>query len=87
MGALRLSVLDQSPIAKGKTPADAVAQTLELAQLCDRLGYTRYWLAEVLLALGQEIFLVAVGWQIYDLTNSALSLGFVGLALARRRRR
>lgn len=43
---LRLSVLDQSPIAKGRTPADAVGETLELAQLCDRLGYTRYWLAE-----------------------------------------
>lgn len=43
---LRLSVLDQSPIARGRTPADAVGQTLELAQLCDRLGYTRYWLAE-----------------------------------------
>jgi luciferase family oxidoreductase group 1 len=43
---LRLSVLDQSPIRKGGTPADAVAETLELAQLCDRLGYHRYWLAE-----------------------------------------
>jgi luciferase family oxidoreductase group 1 len=44
--ALRLSVLDQSPIRKGGTPAQAVRETLELAQLCDRLGYTRYWLAE-----------------------------------------
>lgn len=43
---LRLSVLDQSPIARGRTPADAVGQTLDLAQLCDRLGYARYWLAE-----------------------------------------
>jgi luciferase family oxidoreductase group 1 len=43
---LRLSVLDQSPVRKGGTPAGAVAETLELAQLCDRLGYTRYWLAE-----------------------------------------
>ena len=43
---LKLSVLDQSPIRKGGTPAEAVAQTLELAQLCDRLGYHRYWLAE-----------------------------------------
>ncbi len=43
---MRLSVLDQSPIARGRTPADAVGQTLDLAQLCDRLGYTRYWLAE-----------------------------------------
>ena len=43
---LKLSVLDQSPIRKGGTPAEAVAETLELAQLCDRLGYHRYWLAE-----------------------------------------
>ena len=43
---LKLSVLDQSPIRKGGTPAQAVRETLELAQLCDRLGYTRYWLAE-----------------------------------------
>jgi luciferase family oxidoreductase group 1 len=43
---LRLSVLDQSPIRKGGMPADAVRETLELAQLCDRLGYHRYWLAE-----------------------------------------
>ena len=41
-----LSVLDQSPIAEGDTSADALAHTLELAQLCDRLGYHRYWLAE-----------------------------------------
>lgn len=41
-----LSVLDQSPIRAGCTPADALRETLELAALCDRLGYHRYWLAE-----------------------------------------
>ena len=41
-----LSVLDQSPIRTGATPADAVAETLALAELADRLGYHRYWLAE-----------------------------------------
>ena len=41
-----LSVLDQSPIRAGGTAADAVAETLELAQACDRWGYHRYWLAE-----------------------------------------
>jgi luciferase family oxidoreductase group 1 len=41
-----LSVLDQSPIRSGATPADAVRETLELAQAADRLGYHRYWLAE-----------------------------------------
>lgn len=43
---MRLSVLDQSPIREGGTAADAIAETLQLAQLCDRLGYHRYWLAE-----------------------------------------
>ena len=42
--------------------------------------FTGYWIGETLLSLGQEIFMVAVGWQIYDLTSSALSLGLIGLA-------
>lgn len=41
-----LSVLDQSPIRTAATPADAIADTLALAELADRLGYHRYWLAE-----------------------------------------
>jgi luciferase family oxidoreductase group 1 len=41
-----LGVLDQSPIRAGGTPAQAIAETIELAQLCERLGYHRYWLAE-----------------------------------------
>ncbi len=41
-----LSVLDQSPVRSGATPADAVADTLALAEHVDRLGYHRYWLAE-----------------------------------------
>jgi luciferase family oxidoreductase group 1 len=43
---VRLSVLDQSPIAEGSTGADALHNTLDLAQLADRLGYARYWVAE-----------------------------------------
>jgi luciferase family oxidoreductase group 1 len=41
-----LSVLDQTPVPDGSTPADAVAETLALAQAAERLGYRRYWLAE-----------------------------------------
>jgi luciferase family oxidoreductase group 1 len=41
-----LSVLDQSPIRRGATPADAIHETFELAQAAERLGYHRYWLAE-----------------------------------------
>jgi luciferase family oxidoreductase group 1 len=43
---LRISVLDQSPIRAGCTPADAIRESVELAQACDALGYHRYWLAE-----------------------------------------
>jgi luciferase family oxidoreductase group 1 len=41
-----LSVLDQSPIRRGGTPAQALRETVALAEACDRLGYRRYWLAE-----------------------------------------
>jgi len=43
---MRLSVLDQSPVISGHTPAQAIHATIELAQAADRLGYHRYWLAE-----------------------------------------
>src|SRR5262245_43283080 len=43
---VRLSVLDQSPISEGSTGARALRNSLELAQLADRLGYHRYWVAE-----------------------------------------
>jgi luciferase family oxidoreductase group 1 len=41
-----LSVLDQSPIAAGKTASDALRNTIDLAHACDAAGYHRYWLAE-----------------------------------------
>ena len=43
---LRLSVLDQSPVKEGSTGSAALHDTLDLARLADRLGYTRYWVAE-----------------------------------------
>ena len=43
---MRLSVLDQSPIRKDGTAAQAVAETIALAKACETLGYHRYWLAE-----------------------------------------
>jgi luciferase family oxidoreductase group 1 len=44
--AIALSVLDLSPISSGSTGAQALRNTLDLAQLADALGYHRYWLAE-----------------------------------------
>ena len=44
--AIALGVLDQSPIREGGTAAEALAETLRLARAAERLGYSRYWLAE-----------------------------------------
>lgn len=41
-----LSVLDQSPVRATSTPAEAIRETLLLAEAAERLGYHRYWLAE-----------------------------------------
>src|SRR5436190_1383780 len=43
---MRISVLDQSPISEGSTGPEALRNTIDLAQLADKLGYTRYWVAE-----------------------------------------
>ncbi|OBJ73122.1 LLM class flavin-dependent oxidoreductase [Mycobacterium sp. 1274756.6] len=43
---MRLSVLDLIPVRTDQTTADALAATVRLAQTADRLGYTRYWVAE-----------------------------------------
>lgn len=41
-----LSVLDLAPIIEGSDAKHSFATTVELAKLCDRLHYTRYWMAE-----------------------------------------
>ena len=43
---VRLSVLDQSTIVSGRSPDDAIRESIALAQHCEALGYGRYWLAE-----------------------------------------
>jgi luciferase family oxidoreductase group 1 len=39
-------VLDLVPVRSDQSTGDALAATVSLAQLADRLGFTRYWLAE-----------------------------------------
>src|SRR5919107_1256077 len=43
---LALSVLDLSFVTSGTPPSMALRNSLDLAPLADRLGYTRYWFAE-----------------------------------------
>ena len=44
--ALSLSVLDQSPVRRDGTAAEALRETVQLARVAERLGYERYWVAE-----------------------------------------
>lgn len=41
-----LSVLDLSPVPRGSTPADALRESIALAQYAEELGYRRFWVAE-----------------------------------------
>ena len=41
-----LSVLDLVPVRAGMSTKDAIQESVELARVCERLGFTRYWLAE-----------------------------------------
>jgi len=43
---VRFSVLDLAPIVEGGSAASALHQTVDLAREAERLGFTRYWLAE-----------------------------------------
>jgi luciferase family oxidoreductase group 1 len=68
---LRLSVLDQSPIPEGSTPAAALRNSVDLGRLADSLGYHRYWVAEhhgtpALACAAPEVLIAAIA----DATSS-----------------
>ena len=44
--ALPLSVLDLATVGSGQSTAEALASTTRLAQTADRLGFSRFWVAE-----------------------------------------
>lgn len=43
---MKLSILDQAPISLGQSAAEALMESLKLAQVGEELGYMRYWMAE-----------------------------------------
>ena len=46
MAKTPLAVLDLVPIPSGSTAADALGNSIDLAQRAEQLGYARYWFAE-----------------------------------------
>jgi luciferase family oxidoreductase group 1 len=80
-GALKLSIIDQSPVPAGFTPADALHNTIELAQLAEQLGYERYWIAEhhaidALASPAPEILIARLGAE-----TSQIRIGSGGVML------
>jgi luciferase family oxidoreductase group 1 len=78
---INLSVLDQSPVSDGYTPADALRNTIELARLADKLGYERYWIAEhhaivTLASPAPEILIARIGAE-----TSGIRIGSGGVLL------
>jgi luciferase family oxidoreductase group 1 len=63
--SLTLSVLDQAPISEGSTGADALRNSVDLAQFTERAGYHRYWVAEhhgtpMLACASPEVLIAAI---------------------------
>lgn len=78
---MRLSVLDQSTVAAGRTPASSIQETLALARHCEALGCHRYWLAEHHNSASQagtapEVLMAAIA-----ATTSRIRVGSAGVML------
>ena len=78
---MRLSVLDQSTAAQGRSQDNAIRETLELARHCDALGYHRYWVSEhhnsgSIVGTAPEILMAAIA-----ATTPRIRIGSAGVML------
>src|SRR3954451_22070618 len=77
-----LSALDQSPVSEGSTGADALRNSIDLAQHVETLGFERYWIAEhhgtpMLASAAPEILIAEIA-----AATSRIRVGSGGLMLA-----
>ncbi|MCI0538339.1 MAG: MFS transporter, partial [Verrucomicrobiales bacterium] len=62
----------------GSEPEDSAGVDNPYAVLRNR-NFLRYLLSRFIASFGQQMLTVAVGWELYERTHAALSLGLVGL--------
>ena len=76
-----LSVLDLAPVPVGATPADALHRARALAQTAERLGFTRYWLAEHhnMVGIASAATAVAIGYVAEGTTTIRVGSGGIML--------
>ena len=78
---MKLSILDQSTAAKGKTQDVAIRESLALARHCDALGYHRYWVSEhhnndSIVGTAPEVLMAAIA-----ATTTRIRIGSAGVML------
>ena len=70
---------DKRPERSADAHGDQAAARTPITALRHR-DFAIYWYGSVLSQVGTQFTTVAMAWQIYELTNSPLQLGMLGLA-------
>jgi luciferase family oxidoreductase group 1 len=78
---VKLSVLDLAPIVEGGNAGDALRDSARLAQAAERLGYTRYWMAEHHSMPGIASAATAVALAYVGANTSTIRIGAGGVML------
>ena len=47
--------------------------------LLQQRQFVLFWLARLASTMGYQMLALTIGWQVYELTNSAFDLGLIGL--------
>ncbi|MFF3335618.1 LLM class flavin-dependent oxidoreductase [Streptomyces sp. NPDC002888] len=84
MSDIALGVLDLVPISSGSTAAQALRNSIDLAQQAERLGYTRFWFAEHHLNPGVAGTSPAVVLALTAASTSTIRLGSGAVQLGHR---
>jgi len=53
--------------------------TTSSAGLIQQQPFVLFWLARLASTMGYQMLALTIGWQIYEITNSAFDLGLIGL--------
>jgi MFS family permease len=79
---MRPSAEDEQPQRTRRARAGALVRraVLDLSPLRDSPPFRMLWLGEVVSHIGRHITLVALPFQVYELTGSPLAVGLIGLA-------
>ena len=66
------------PTSRRAKPASADTSAYAVLRNAD---FSRYLIGRFVASLGQQMLVVAIDWELYQRTHSALALAFVGLSL------